>query len=101
MRVALIGTGKTGGAVQHLVASNDLVGPFNSRNPATSSALQDADVVIVFVEGAVMADLVPLLIESAKPVVTGATNVPWPDDLNARLIHHNLTWIWGANFSMA
>jgi 4-hydroxy-tetrahydrodipicolinate reductase len=100
MKIAVIGTGKTGGHLIDLIPSEQLVGPFNSKNPATVEKLQEADVVICFVTGEVFLELCPLLIESKKPVLTGATGFEWPSDVVEQLHSHDLRWLHATNFSM-
>ena len=44
--------------------------------------------------------MIPMLIESKTPVVTGSTGFEWPTDLDQQLKSHKLKWIHGGNFSL-
>ncbi|MBP9674930.1 MAG: hypothetical protein KBD63_07530, partial [Bacteriovoracaceae bacterium] len=94
-------TGKTGSEVQKLLSPDNLVGPFNKRNPPTKENLEKADVVIVFVAGSEISSLIPLLLETNLPVIWGSTGVVWPTDLQDKLKAKNLCWIHSHNFSLA
>lgn len=100
MKVAVIGTGKTGGEVCRLVPKKDLVGPFNTSNPPTLEGLKEADVIIVFVPGHAVDALVDLLIETGKPVVIGSTGFEWREGIQKELKANRLTWVIGENFSL-
>ncbi len=100
MKYAVIGTGKTGQAILNALPQADVVAICNSRNPLTQDQLKQADVGIVFVPGTAMPDMLPLLLESGKPMVVGTTGYAWPADLNARLVAHNVPWVIGQNFSL-
>src|SRR5690606_18517899 len=45
-------------------------------------------------------DLVPLLIESKIPVISGSTGVDFPQNLDHTLKSKGLSWIWARNFSL-
>ncbi len=67
MRIALIGTGKTGGEVLNLITNDlELVGPFNSRNSpfenSNKEKLKKAEAVIVFTAAEPTQQLIPLLL---------------------------------------
>ncbi|MFN8369127.1 MAG: dihydrodipicolinate reductase C-terminal domain-containing protein [Bacteriovoracaceae bacterium] len=106
MKIALIGTGKTGGEVLTLIENDksennlELVGPFNSRNVPTKANLKLAEAIIVFTAAEPTEQLIPLLLELKVPVVLGSTGVKWPNDLNEKLIKQNQTWIYSSNFSL-
>lgn len=95
MRIALIGTGKTGGAFLELAKREHEVIPFSSRTPCTLAEVSRADAVVVFVPAAGLADLSSLLIESRRPVVCGTTGFDFSSltDLAA-------PWIVASNFSI-
>ncbi|MBT7609810.1 MAG: hypothetical protein HN576_08640 [Bacteriovoracaceae bacterium] len=99
MNIALLGKGKTGSKVLELI-SKENVTVFDSQNALTLEKLNGHDVVISFIPGAPFLALIPLLLESKLPVVTGSTGFEWPASLNEDLIRLNKTWIWGHNFSM-
>lgn len=95
MRIALIGTGKTGGAFLELAKVGHEVISFSSRTPCTLAEVSRADAVVVFVPAAGLADLSTLLIESRRPVVCGTTGFDFSSltDLAA-------PWIVASNFSI-
>lgn len=92
MHVALLGSGKTGSFVAEQHQKTTV---FNTKNPVTLDALKDCDVVISFLPGEPFLDLIPILVESALPVVTGSTGFEWPRNLNLKA-----PWIHATNFAM-
>jgi len=100
MKYALIGTGKTGGAVLSRLPKNDIVAICDINNPPTHENLSKADVIIVYVPGNVMSEVLPLLLEVKKPTVIGTTGFGWPKDLDAQLKAANVPWIIASNFSI-
>jgi 4-hydroxy-tetrahydrodipicolinate reductase len=99
MKIALLGKGKTGSKVLEIIP-RESVTIFDSQNTATLEKLKGHDAIISFLPGVPFLDLIPLLLESKLPVVTGSTGFEWPVSLNKDLITLNRTWIWGHNFSM-
>ncbi len=97
MRIALLGKGKTGSYV--LRAASDVV-VFDQTNKPTFEKLTACDVVISFLPGEAFKELIPLLLETKLPVVTGSTGFTWPVDFNQTLIQNNLKWIYATNFSL-
>lgn len=100
MKIAVIGTGKTGGEVVELIDKKDLVGPFNSSNKPTVQALQQADATIIFVPGSAVDDIFNTVIKSGIPAVWGSTGYEWPDDLDNQLKQKKLKWLRASNFSL-
>lgn len=100
MNIAIIGKGRTGGALLTLLEEDQIIGPFGRSNPATVSALKAADVAICFVPAEAMSDLLPLMLDAGIPAVWGVTGYQWPVDIDARLKAANLTWVQGHNFSL-
>lgn len=100
MKIAVIGTGKTGGEVVELIEDENLVGPFNSSNKPTVEALQKADAVIVFVPGSAVGDVFDTILESGTPAVWGSTGYKWPDNLDGQLKEKGLKWLRASNFSL-
>lgn len=98
MKIALIGAGKTGHKVAEVSSSEPTI--FNKSNPPTLEKLQEHDVIISFLPGEPFAELIPLLIESRIPVVSGSTGVNWPVDIHQQLTGQKLTWITASNFSL-
>lgn len=99
MRVALLGKGKTGSKVLELLNPSETV-VFDQKNNPTFEKLQNCDVIISFLPGEVFLNLIPLLIEVKKPVVTGSTGFTWPKDIDQTLTEKKLSWIYGTNFSL-
>jgi 4-hydroxy-tetrahydrodipicolinate reductase len=97
MKIALLGKGKTGSKVLEL--RNDLT-VFDRSNPPTFEKLKDFDVILSFLPGEAFVELLPMLVETAKPVVTGSTGFKWPADLERTLRIKGLTWIHATNFSL-
>lgn len=99
-KISLIGNGKTGGAVERLLPPDEIAAVFNSKNPPTVETLKNSDVAIVFVPGHVLNELVPVLIQSAVPVVCGSTGFEWTMDVRRAVENSGATWITASNFSM-
>ncbi len=100
MKVAVIGSGKTGGHVLNLVNKADVVGPFGRSNPVSVQKLNAADIGIIFVPGDAFLEMIPNLLESKKPMVIGATGMDWPAGLDAELRKRGLAWVHATNFSL-
>jgi 4-hydroxy-tetrahydrodipicolinate reductase len=100
MKIAVIGKGKTGGHLLPLIPTADCIGPFGKSNPPTPENLQPADVGVVFVPGDAFLELLPLLLESKKPMVIGATGMEWPKDLDQELTKRGSAWVHATNFSL-
>lgn len=98
MKIALLGSGKTGSHVLSLAKTPVTV--FNSTNVPTVETLKQHDVVISFLPGDIFLSYVDTLIESGLPVVTGATGFEWSSELKEKLIENKVSWIWGSNFSL-
>lgn len=97
MKIALLGKGKTGSKVLELVSN---VTVFDSVNVPTYEKLVQHDVIISFLPGEVFLSLIPVLIETKKPVVTGSTGFTWPHNFDQTLREKKLTWIHATNFSL-
>lgn len=99
MRIAVIGTGRTGQLVWDNLEPAHRHGAFNSSNPACRENLQDADAVIVFTPGEAAAALSQLLLDVPVDVYWGTTGYTWPEDLDQQLRERGRCWIAAANFS--
>lgn len=97
MKIALLGRGKTGSKVLDLAQD---VEAFDSKNLPTREKLTKHDVIISFLPGEAFSHLIPVLLETKKPVVTGSTGFSWPSDFDKTLKERNLTWIYATNFSL-
>lgn len=98
MKIALLGKGQTGGRVLELHEGETTV--FDTTNPVTSEKLKGHDVIISFLPGEAFRELIPTLLESGIPVVTGSTGFEWPSDISDRLIQKNISWVKAHNFSL-
>ena len=99
MNIALIGNGKTGRHLQELIPSDQLE-IFNLENPPTVNKLKNFDIAIIFIPADQFTLLMPTLLESKIPVVSGATGAPLPKTLGQDLKDKKLTWIYASNFSI-
>jgi 4-hydroxy-tetrahydrodipicolinate reductase len=111
MKIALIGSGKTG---QYLTKNHpqsvishpeDEVKVFNSSHLPNENELLESDGVIIFTTPHVVPQLIELLINLKKPLpaVWGTTGIDYESSqfqLDIKLKAKNLTWVYGQNFSM-
>lgn len=100
MKIAVIGTGKTGGKVVEILDEEEVVGPFNSSNKATSEKLREADAAILFVPAPAVDELIEPLINAEIPAAWGTTGYEWPVNMDKRLKEKNLKWLQASNFSL-
>jgi 4-hydroxy-tetrahydrodipicolinate reductase len=100
MKLALIGKGKTGGKVLELNSPGVEITVFDRSNAPTFEKLTKCDVILSFLPGDAFAELIPVLLETKKPVVTGSTGFKWPENFDKTLREKNLTWIHATNFSL-
>jgi 4-hydroxy-tetrahydrodipicolinate reductase len=98
MKIALLGKGKTGSKVIELNSGELEV--FDRTNLPTRERLENFDVIISFLPGEVFLELIPMLIETKRPVVTGSTGFKWPDNFSKKLSEKKLKWIYASNFSI-
>ena len=75
MKIALLGYGKMGKAIEALLSEygHTCVGKFNSENPATIEKLSQADVAIEFSTPEQCSKNIALCFEASVPVVVGTT----------------------------
>ena len=75
MKIALLGYGKMGQAIEALLSEygHTCVGKFNSENPASVEALKEADVAIEFSTPEQCSKNIALCFEANVPVVVGTT----------------------------
>ncbi len=99
MKIALLGTGRTGGKVLELLKSGEVTG-FDESNPPTLEKFAGHDVVIAFLPGPIFVPYIDMLIESGLPVANGSTGFDWPDEIDARLKKRGTAWITAGNFSL-
>jgi 4-hydroxy-tetrahydrodipicolinate reductase len=98
MKIALLGKGKTGSKVLELAQCE--VEVFDTKNPPSYEKLLKNDVIISFLPGEAFTELIPMLLETKKPVVTGSTGFKWPNDFEQTLQGKNVAWIHATNFSL-
>jgi 4-hydroxy-tetrahydrodipicolinate reductase len=98
MKIALLGKGKTGQKV--LEISQDQIEVFDRSNIPTYEKLIQHDLIISFLPGDAFHALIPLLVETKKPVVTGSTGFAWPAQFDETLKQNKLTWVYATNFSL-
>lgn len=98
-KIAVIGTGKTGGEVAALLGEN-LFETFNSANPATVEKLKNADAAIIFVPGNAVADVLPIVLQAGIPAAWGSTGFDWPAEIDRQVKEREARWIIASNFSL-
>lgn len=99
-KIALIGNGKTGSKIAELAKDYEVI-VFDSKNKVSVERLLSCDVAVVFVSGDVFVSIIPLLLESQIPVVSGSTGFDLPQDLEKKVLANNARWVLAANFSLA
>ncbi|MEX0722535.1 MAG: dihydrodipicolinate reductase C-terminal domain-containing protein [Gracilimonas sp.] len=99
MKIAVIGTGKTGGKVVELLG-DELSEAFDAGNPPTKEKLKVADAVIIFVPGDAVPDVIDDVIEAGIPAAWGSTGFDWPEDLEERVKTKSTRWVLASNFSL-
>jgi 4-hydroxy-tetrahydrodipicolinate reductase len=99
MKIALLGTGKTGGKVLEVMEGKDVTG-FDESNPPTLEALRGYDAAISFLPGPALLKYIDVLLQSGLPLASGSTGFEWPSDIDARLKEKGTAWITASNFSL-
>lgn len=97
MKIALLGKGKTGSKILGLRSNIEI---FDSKNTPTLEKLQGHDVIISFLPGDAFYEIIPMLLETGIPVVTGSTGFHWPSNIDQILKEKNVGWVHATNFSM-
>lgn len=101
MKVALLGRGKTGSQVAKLCEERGIsCETFHSERPLTLELLKACDIVISFIPGKQMLTYLPLFLEAKKPIVSGATGVEFPPEMDGQLKEAQIPWVQGHNFSL-
>lgn len=101
MKIAVIGTGKTGGHVADLLDEDQIVGPFDSQNPPEPEALKAADAAVIFVPGSAVDDIIDAVLDSGVAAAWGSTGYDWPhEQLDRRLKERGIRWMRASNFSL-
>lgn len=99
MKIAVIGTGKTGGKVVELLGPDKAL-TFDENNPPTTEKLKQADAAIIFVPGDAVPEVLPTVLKAGIPAAWGSTGYEWPEDLDAQVKAKNTKWILASNFSL-
>lgn len=99
MKIALLGTGKTGGRVIDILGEENIVS-FNEANMPTLDGLRQCDAAISFLPGPALMEHLELLIDSQIPLATGSTGFVWPDNIDERLKQKGVAWVTASNFSL-
>ncbi len=97
-KIALLGKGKTGGAFYEVAKDFHELRVFQSTNPASLQDLEEVDVIVSFLSAPALADMLPLILKSKKPVVSGTTGFPYKNILKENAL--SSAWITASNFSL-
>jgi 4-hydroxy-tetrahydrodipicolinate reductase len=101
MKIAVIGTGKTGGEVLNILDGDQIVGPFNSAHPPTVEKLKPADVAVIFVPGEAVDHILDTVLSSGIAAAWGTTGYEWPHEkLDQQLKENDTKWMRASNFSL-
>lgn len=101
MKIAVIGTGKTGGEVLKILDEDQIVGPFDSSNPPTVETLEPADAAIIFVPGSAVESVKEVVLSAGIAAAWGSTGYDWPHEKwDDELKEHRLKWMRASNFSL-
>ena len=108
LRIAIVGYGKMGRAIERLAPEHDceVIGIFRSAQNQNGEALnceslRDIDVAIEFTTPQAAAQNILRLVDAAIPVVTGTTG--WFNELSdvrEVVLAQNGSVVWGPNFSV-
>ena len=101
MKIAVVGIGKTGIKVKELLEREGILyGAFDQEIMENPAALNGANASIVFVPGAAAENLIPILLNSKKPVIWAGTGYTFPEGFNDKLISLGTPWVYGSNYSL-
>lgn len=102
MKIALLGYGKMGKAIEALLSEygHTCVGKFNSQNPATVETLSQADVAIEFSTPEQCSKNIALCFEANVPVVVGTTAWYGQYDEVISKMNSNSALLSATNFSI-
>lgn len=99
MKIALLGTGKTGGKVIDVAGKENVI-EFNESNKPTFDKLRECDVAISFLPGPALMENLDLLLQSKLPLASGSTGFIWPESIDSRLKENGVAWVTASNFSL-
>lgn len=98
MKISVIGTGKTGGAIADQLG--DRAVKFNSSNKPTADKVAKTSAAIIFVPGDAAPEIIEIILNAGVPAVWGTTGYSWPSDLPKRVKAVQGKWVIGSNFSL-
>lgn len=98
MKISVIGTGKTGGAILEQLGEKAVA--FNSTEKPTAEKVSKTDAAIIFVPGEAAPEIVEVMLKAGVPAIWGTTGYNWPKDLPERVKAMQATWVIGSNFSL-
>lgn len=103
MRISLLGSGKTG-RIFHALATQARhdVEVFSTSHRPDHTMLGKSDIIVCFVPGHAMSDLIPVMLHSGRPVLNGTTGFVWPESQQkfSQILRDNgLLWLSTGNFS--
>lgn len=98
MKISVIGTGKTGGAIAQELGESAV--QFNSSRKPTAAEVSKTEAAIIFVPGEAASEIVEVMLDAKVPAVWGTTGYSWPADLSRRVEEAGNRWVIGSNFSM-
>ena len=100
MKVAILGTGKTGSFVKECLEKNENYEEFNSSNPLSLEKLKEFDVLIAFVSMDVLLNYKEILLDTKIPVISGATGQEYTNKLKKLVADEKSHWVVATNFSL-
>ncbi len=98
MKISVIGTGKTGGAIAEMLGKRAVT--FNSSNKPSAKEVAKTDVAIIFVPGNAASEIIDIMLEAGTPAIWGTTGYKWPVDLPDKVKAIQSKWVIGSNFSL-
>lgn len=100
MKLAVIGTGKTGSKVVELLNPDQISDTFDEDHKPTDEKLRKADAAIIFVPGTAVDDIFDVVLASGIPAVWGSTGYEWSKNLDLQLKDAGVKWLKASNFSL-
>ncbi len=98
--IALIGSGKTGGHLLHVIPKDELLGPFNSKRPFDDNLdeVNKSDAAICFLSGEIFQEKIDSLKQIKVPLIIGTTGIDL-SSYNQWCKDNKRTWIISSNFA--
>lgn len=98
MKISVIGTGKTGGAIVEELGERAVA--FNSDNKPTCEKVSETDAAVIFVPAEAAPEIIEVMLKAKIPAIWGTTGYSWPEDLPERVKGAQAKWVIGSNFSL-